>query len=172
MRRLTRNWQVKLASFVLAVHLWAFVRAEQESEQTLRVAVQAQILDPDYRLVGRPRPAAVEVRFAGKWRELGELALNKPTVVVPVRTVDGQRSFVLEPSLVHFPTGFRGTAQALDIRPRVVTLELQRVSRGAPQRATGRLPQHPRSPHDSVPPPGVAADTVVAPDTFPTAPAR
>ena len=153
-RRVTRNWQAKLAAFVLATQLWIFVRAEQTTEQSLRVPVEAQILDPDYRLASAPRPAVVEVRFSGKWRELGELALNKPVVVVPVRTVNGQRSFVLEPSLVHFPNGFRGGVQAMDVRPRVVTLDLQPVIRRAPRRAVG------------APVRGEARDSV-APDTLP-----
>lgn len=158
-RRWRHNWQIKVAALVLAILLWAFVRAEQATEQSLRVAVQPLILDPDFRAAGRPEPATVEVRFAGKWRELGELAINKPVIVLPIRNVGAQRSFMLEPSMVHLPTGFRGSVHAVDVRPRVVTLDLERAPRRAPRRS-GVLPalDLPRRP---------------APDTFPaTAPAQ
>ena len=131
-RRLTRNWQLKLAAVALAVLLWALVRAEQPTEQWVRAAVEAQILDPDYALNGEPDPAFVQVRFAGKWRELGELVLDKPVVVVHVRNVGRQRTFVMDPSMVRLPDGVRGRVNPIDVRPGLVKLNLVRAPIGAP----------------------------------------
>jgi hypothetical protein len=123
-----RNWQLKLAALALAVLLWALVRAEQPTEQWVRVRVEPQVLDPAYVLQGAPRPRVVQVRFAGKWRELGELAIEKPVVVLHVRNVGRQRSFVLEPSMVRLPDGLRGRVAAVDVRPALVSLELRRAA--------------------------------------------
>ena len=131
-RRLARNWQIKLAAVALAVLLWALVRAEQPTEQWVQAVVEAQILDPDFELRGAPEPAMVQVRFAGKWRELGELVLDKPVIVVHVRSVGRQRSFVLEPGMVRLPDGLRGRVNPIDVRPGLVRLDLARAAARAP----------------------------------------
>ncbi|HLL82049.1 MAG TPA: hypothetical protein VK420_05335 [Longimicrobium sp.] len=132
-RRVLRNWQLKLAALALAVLLWVLVRAEQPTEQWMQVRVEAQMLDPGYTLTAPPAPGLVQVRFAGKWREIGELALEKPVIVLHVRNVGQQRSFVLEPSMVRLPDGARGHVSAVDIRPALVKLALQPVTTpGAP----------------------------------------
>ena len=177
-RRLARNWPIKLAAVALAVLLWALVRAEQPTEQWVRVAVEAQVLDPDYALNGSPDPAAVEVRFAGTWRELGELVLDKPVIVVHVRNVGRQRSFVLEPSMVRLPDGVRGRVTAVDVRPGLVRLKLERATVTAPQPVTGTAPapRLPREPRDTVVPvPDTATaleDSFPAMDTLSVPPAR
>jgi hypothetical protein len=152
-RRLARNWQIKLAAVALAVLLWALVRAEQPTEQWVQAVVEAQILDPDYELRGTPDPATVQVRFAGRWRELGELVLDKPVIVVHVRNVGRQRSFVLEPSMVRLPDGVRGHVNPIDVRPGLVKLDLEPIATGAAQ------PDLPDT-----------AARGMAPDTIPAAP--
>ncbi|HEX8210366.1 MAG TPA: hypothetical protein VF584_09260 [Longimicrobium sp.] len=127
LRRAMRNWQLKLAALALAVLLWVLVRAEQPTEQWMQVQVEPQLLDPAYTLTAPPAPHVVQVRFAGKWREIGELALEKPVLVLHVRNVGRQRTFVLEPSMVRLPDGARGHVSALDVRPGLVKLALQPV---------------------------------------------
>ncbi len=126
-RRVLRNWQLKLAALALAVLLWVLVRAEQPTEQWMQVRVETQMLDPAYTLAAPPTPQVVQVRFAGKWREIGELALEKPVLVLHVRNVGRQRTFVLEPAMVRLPDGARGRVSALDVRPGLVRLALQPV---------------------------------------------
>jgi hypothetical protein len=122
-----RNWQLKLAALALAVLLWVLVRAEQPTEQWMQVQVEPQLLDPAFTLTAPPTPHVVQVRFAGKWREIGELALEKPVLVLHVRNVGRQRTFVLEPGMVRLPDGARGNVSALDVRPGLVRLALQPV---------------------------------------------
>jgi hypothetical protein len=93
----------------------------------MQVRVEAQLLDPAYTLTAPPTPGVVQVRFAGKWREIGELALEKPVLVLHVRNVGRQRTFVLEPGMVRLPDGARGHVSALDVRPALVKLALQPV---------------------------------------------
>ncbi len=124
-RRVLRNWQLKLAALALAVLLWVLVRAEQSTEQWMQVRVEAQLLDPAYTLTAPPAPGVVQVRFSGKWREIGELALEKPVLVLHVRNVGRQRTFALDPAMVRLPDGVRGRISALDVRPGLVKLELQ-----------------------------------------------
>ena len=126
LRGLARRWQLKLAAVGLAVLLWALVRAEQPTEQWVGVRVEPQVLDPDYVLNGAPAPMVVQVRFAGKWRELGKLALERPVIVLHIRSVGRQRTFVLEPSMVRLPDGIRGRVSAVDVRPRLVHVDLGR----------------------------------------------
>ncbi len=122
-----RNWQLKLAAVALAVLLWVLVRAEQPTEQWMQVRVETQLLDPAYTLTAPPTPRVVQVRFSGKWREIGELALEKPVLVLNVRNVGRQRTFVLEPAMVRLPDGARGHVSALDVRPVLVKLVLEPV---------------------------------------------
>lgn len=126
-RHLARNWQLKLAALGLAILLWALVRGEQQTEQWVRVRVEPQVLDPGFALNAPPRPDVVQVRFAGKWRELGEMALDKPVIVLHIRNVGRQRTFVLEPGMVRLPDGLRGRVSAVDVRPRLVSVGLART---------------------------------------------
>jgi hypothetical protein len=134
LRGFAQNWRLKLAALALAVLLWAVVSAEQVTTQWIPVRVEPVVRDPGYVLTGGPEPAEVRVRFTGAGRELWELALDRPTLVLPVRNVGDARSFVLDPQMVRLPDGLRVTPQ--DVRPAVVRLELQRVvTREVPVRA-------------------------------------
>jgi hypothetical protein len=135
LRGLTQNWRLKLAALALAVLLWAVVSAEQVTSQWIPVRVEPVVRDPGYVLTGGPEPAEVRVRFTGPGRELWELALDRPVLVLPVRDVGEARSFVLDPQMVRIPEGLRVSAR--EMRPAVVRLELQRL-------ATRELPVRPR----------------------------
>ncbi len=132
-RRLAQNWRLKLAALGLAVLLWAIVSAEQEDAQWIPVRVEPQLRDPDFVLTGPPDPREVEVRFAGPGRELWEVAIARPRIVLPVTDVGDRRTFALDPQNVRLPDGLRVRVQ--DVRPALVRLELQRLaSRTVPVR--------------------------------------
>ncbi|HYW07817.1 MAG TPA: hypothetical protein VE913_12735 [Longimicrobium sp.] len=133
-RRWARNWKLKLAALGFAILLWVVVRAEQRTEQWVPVRVDAQILDPDFELVGLPYPAHVEVRFAGRWRELGELALKRPAILLRVPEVGRHRVFILDHSMVRLPDQLRENVVPVDVRPARVRLNVRAVadSLGAP----------------------------------------
>jgi len=123
LRRATAHWKLKLAALALAVLLWVVFTAEQVTTQWIPVPVEAVVRDPGYVLVGQPDPAVVRVRFRGPGRELWEVALRPPALVLPVRDVGAARSFVVEASMVDVPERVR--AVATDVRPAVVRLDLQ-----------------------------------------------
>lgn len=129
---LTGNWQLKLAALALAILLWVVVSAEQITSQWLPVRVELADRDPTYLVTGGPYPAQVEVRFAGPGRELWELALERPVVVLPLRDIrDESQVFVLDPRMVRVPSGLSVAAQ--DVRPSSVRVQFQRVlSRDVP----------------------------------------
>ncbi|HET7459655.1 MAG TPA: hypothetical protein VFJ82_00350 [Longimicrobium sp.] len=134
-RTFTNQWRLKLASLALAIVLWGVVTAEQVTTQWIPVRVDAVVRDPDYLLDGGAEPATVRVRFRGPGRELWELALERPTLVLAVRNVGNARTFALDPNMVRVPEGLRGV-EATDVRPGVVRLDLQRqVTRSVPVRA-------------------------------------
>ena len=121
--RATAHWKLKLAALALAVLLWVVFSAEQVTTQWVNVPVEAVVRDPGYVLVGAPEPAVVRVRFRGPGRELWEVALRPPTLVLPVRDVGAARSFLVEPSMVEVPERYR--VVAADVRPAVVHLDLR-----------------------------------------------
>ena len=131
LRRATAHWKLKLAALALAILLWVVFTAEQVTTQWIPVPVEAVVRDPDYVLAGRPDPAVVRVRFRGPGRELWEVALRPPTLVLPVRDVGAARSFVVEAAMVDVPDRVR--AVATDVRPAVVRLDLQPAPPAAPR---------------------------------------
>lgn len=121
---LTYNWRLKLAALALAVLIWAAVSAEQETSQWIPVRVDAVVQDPEYVLAGAPDPAEVRVRFSGPGRELWELALDRPPLVLRLRDVGDRRAFALDGTMIRTPPGL----QVQDIRPAVVRVDLQRLT--------------------------------------------
>jgi hypothetical protein len=130
LRRATAHWKLKLAALALAILLWVVFSSEQVTTQWLPVPVDAVVRDPGYVLAGKPEPAVVRVRFRGPGRELWEVALRPPTLVLPVRDVGAARSFVVEASMVDVPEPAR--VVATDVRPAVVRLDLRSVPAAAP----------------------------------------
>jgi hypothetical protein len=102
--------------------------------QWVPVRVEARIADPEYVLTGGPDPPEVQVRFTGPGRELWELALDRPVLVLRVQNVDERRTFALDPRMVQVRGGL--TATPVDVRPPSVRLQLQQlVTRNVPVRA-------------------------------------
>lgn len=139
LRPLLVNGRLKLAALALALLLWVSVSAEEPASQWLTVPVEVALLDPMHTLVGGPVPSQVEVRFSGPGRDLWELALNRPSLVLPVRNAEeDDQIFVLDPEMVRVPQNLEVAAR--DVRPSSVRLLLQRlVRREVPVRV--RIPE-------------------------------
>jgi hypothetical protein len=127
LRRLASHWKLKLAALAGSVLLWVVFSSEQITTQWIAVRVEPVVRNPAYVLTGGPDPQVVRVRFRGAGRELWEAALRPPTLVLPVRDVGPSRSFALEPQMVDVPESYRGVT-ALDVRPGVVRLDLERLA--------------------------------------------
>ncbi|MDQ3556193.1 MAG: hypothetical protein M3409_05390 [Gemmatimonadota bacterium] len=121
------NGRLKLAALAFALLLWVGVSAEQPASQWLAVPVEVALRDPGYVLAGGPVPAEVQVRFSGPGRDLWELALNRPALVLPVRGSGAEGGiFLLDPQMVQMPRG--GAVAAQDVRPSSVRLILERLA--------------------------------------------
>lgn len=93
---LRRNWTLKLSALGLAVILWAARRVETPTRQPLPgVPVEVQLEDPSYALAGQPVPPTVELRVGGPSRALFQLALDPPSIVVPMEEVTGSDTTVV-----------------------------------------------------------------------------
>jgi YbbR domain-containing protein len=133
LRGFTHNWRLKLAALGLAVLIWAVVSSEQVTTQWIPVRIDPVVRDPEYVLGGAAEPAEVRVQFVGPGRELWELALDRPRLVLPLSNVGERRAFPVDPSMLRIPTGLSVRVQ--DIRPAVVRVDLQRLtSRTVPVR--------------------------------------
>lgn len=84
---LTRNWQLKLAAFAIAVLLWIVVRLDSANRQSIPAQVQIENTDPDWALVGEPLPGTVEVLFGGPAGEILNVAVEGTSVRVPIDAV-------------------------------------------------------------------------------------
>jgi hypothetical protein len=153
---LAANWRLKLAALGLTLLLWAVVSAEQVTSQWVPARVEAVIGDPEYVLTGGPDPPTVEVRFTGPGRELWDLALERPTLLLPVENVDERRTFAVEPRMVRLRAGL--TATPVDVRPRSVRLQLQQL-------VTRNVPVQPRIGESSLARYVLADDVEVVPAT-------
>ncbi|WP_420129775.1 YbbR-like domain-containing protein [Longimicrobium sp.] len=128
------NWRLKLAALGLAVLIWAAVSAEQVTSQWIPVRIDPVVRDPEFVLAGAPDPAEVRVRFSGPGRELWELAIDRPSIVLPLADIGNRRAFALDASMLRIPSGLSVNVQ--DIRPAVVRVDVQRLaSRVIPVRA-------------------------------------
>jgi YbbR domain-containing protein len=128
---LTANWRLKGAALGLALLLWAVISAEQVTTQWVPARVEVTVADPEYVLTGGPDPPEVQVRFTGPGRELWDLALDRPTLLLRVQNVGERRVFALDPRMVQVRGGL--SVSAVDVRPPSVRLELQQlVSREVP----------------------------------------
>ena len=126
-RRLAENGRLKLAALALAVLLWAVVSAEQVTSRWLPVAVQVEVRDPEFVRESGPSPAEVSVRFSGPARELWELAVRRPTLVLRVDQVrEGRSVYLVDPQMVRLPREL--SVSASDVRPATVRLGFQRVA--------------------------------------------
>jgi hypothetical protein len=138
-----RNWTLKLSAFGVALLLWVAVRAESENVQEIAgVPVQVEVADPRWALLGQATPTSVTVRFGGPSRELIAMALNRPSVVIPLDEIASEDTVVLiQPSWVR--TQATGVT-ADDIQPSSVRLAFEPVDRRTFTPAlhlTGELPR-------------------------------
>jgi YbbR domain-containing protein len=125
-RSLTQNWKLKLLAFALAVLLWVVVSAEQVTSNWIPVPLQVRVSDPQYRLIVSSVPSEVEVRFSGPGRELWDLVVRRPPLVLSVADVDSTAQVIpLDPDMVQVPTQL--AVRPLDVRPGAVTLDFHRV---------------------------------------------
>ncbi len=141
---LSRNLTLKLSAFGVALLLWVAVRAEAPSRQELRdIPVRVDLGDPQWAVNGLPSPSTVTVRLGGPSRELLGMALDRPTVVIPMDQVTSSDTLVqLSTSWVRIQD--RPGVIVEDIQPSSVRLDLEpveRVTLPVASRLEGELPE-------------------------------
>jgi YbbR domain-containing protein len=93
---LSTNWTLKLAALGLAILLWTSVRVDTDNRQGLPgVPVRIDLTDPRWAVLGDPMPTNVEVRFTGPTRELFRMALDRPSLLVPIDEVTSPDTTIL-----------------------------------------------------------------------------
>lgn len=135
LRTITHHWQLKLLALALAVLLWGVVSGEQMQTASFRVPLEVRVTDPAHQLVDGAAPNDVAVRFLGPARDLVDLQLRRPQVVLEVPEVESaDQEFRLEPAMVQVP-GELSTVRALSVEPRRLRLRFRRLgSRTVPVR--------------------------------------
>jgi YbbR domain-containing protein len=144
LRAVTNNWRLKLLAFALATLLWVVVGADQITSQWLNIPLQVELQDERWELVEDAVPREVAVRFVGPARELIDVAMDRPRVVLRITRVDAlTQSFPLSPGMVQMQR--LPTISAQDVRPGQIRLQFERLSsREVPVRVeVGREPRAP-----------------------------
>jgi YbbR domain-containing protein len=126
---LTRNWTLKISALGLALLLWISVRVEAPNRQELSgVPVRVDLADPGWALTDPPSPATVQVRFGGPSRELLRMAMDRPTLVIPMDQVaSGDTTVILRNQWVRVQD--RAGVVVEDIQPPMVRLVLEPIER-------------------------------------------
>jgi YbbR domain-containing protein len=127
LKAVTRNWKLKLLAFAMALLLWIVVSADQITSQWINVPLQVELQDDGWELVDASVPADVSVRFIGAARELFDVTMDRPRVVLRVTEVESAtQSFALDASMVRTARARAFSAQ--DIRPGQVRLRFERLA--------------------------------------------
>lgn len=126
---LTRNWTLKLSAFGIALLLWASVRVEAPSRQSVSdVPVRVNLTDPQWTLLEEPSPSAVTVRFGGPSRDLIRMALDRPSIMIPMDQVtSADTTLVLRNEWVRVQD--RPNVVVEEIRPSSIRLRLEPIQR-------------------------------------------
>jgi len=106
------NVGLKLASFVLALLLYAHVVTEQPKQEVLRVTVACSGLADTLAILGKP-PTDIDVTFRGKWKDLIRLRLSNSLLPIDLASVG--------------PGPFRHEITAEEISERALPPELAKV---------------------------------------------
>lgn len=127
LRFFTENWRLKLLAIALALLLWVVVSAEQVTSQWIPVPLVVEENDPQFELLSGPEIDEVQVRFTGSGRDLMELAIRKPPLVLSIERVQATtQEFRLQPSMVRLPTQLAVNAQ--EVRAPVIRLTFHRLA--------------------------------------------
>ncbi len=123
----TRHWQLKLSALAMAVMLWTVPRFEAQSRQRYEgVRVRVDLNDPEWALKGEPIPPTVSVTLSGPARDLIALAVDRPSVVIPVEEVmSSDTTVLLRFPWVRIPEGQRVNVE--EVRPGAVELAFERI---------------------------------------------
>ena len=126
---LTERLGLKLAALFFAIVLWLVVSAEEPTEEVIVVRF-TPALDSGVVLVGEVPP--VRALVVGSGRELLKLYNAPPVIVRHVAGSGASRDSTrieLGPADVDLPAGVNAVVR--DVRPRVITLHLERAARVA-----------------------------------------
>jgi YbbR domain-containing protein len=127
LRFLIDNWQLKLLALALAVLLWVVVSAEQVTSQWIPVPLQIEENDPNFELMAGEIIEEVNVRFTGSGRDLMELAIRKPPLVLAINQVQSSsQEFRLEPAMVQVPSQLSVNAQ--EVRAPLIRLSFRQLA--------------------------------------------
>ncbi|HEU4570333.1 MAG TPA: hypothetical protein VFS07_07165 [Gemmatimonadales bacterium] len=127
LRRLTRNWPLKLTSLLLAILLWVVATLEEPVTRYVRARLE---LEPPAGRELSGAPPTVTVRLAGAARELLKLGGRPVTVTKTVTdTAEGRLSLPLETSDVLLPRGVQ--ASVVEVLPATVPVRVMGVGAAA-----------------------------------------
>ena len=123
---LTRNWSLKLLSFVLAVVLWITLVPEEKTygERTLAVPLETRNIPADMELVEKA-VSVVDVTVRATNRLLGQVTSNDLTAVLDLKNAAvTQEDFALDASMIVVPPNVK----AVRVFPPKAHLKLERAS--------------------------------------------
>ena len=121
----TRNWGLKLLSFLLAIVLWLTIGSEEKvfGERTIPVTLETRNIPSDMELVEKSI-SVVDVTVRAPNRLLGQLTAIDITAVLDLtRATPSQEEYALDPSLIIVPP----SAMAVRVFPSKAHIKLERT---------------------------------------------
>jgi YbbR domain-containing protein len=123
---LTRNWALKLLSFVLAVILWLTVVPEEKiyGERTLSVPLETRAIPASMELVEKS-VSTVDITVRATNRLLGQLTVADIEAVLDLKRAGvTQEDYALEPSMIVVPPDVK----AVRVFPSKVHIKLEKAN--------------------------------------------
>jgi YbbR domain-containing protein len=123
---LTRNWSLKLLSFVLALVLWITLVPEEKTygERTLAVPLETRNIPQDLELIEKA-VSVVDVTVRATNRLLGQVTSNDLTAVLDLKNAAvAQEDYALDASMVVVPPNVK----AVRVFPPKAHLKLERAN--------------------------------------------
>lgn len=120
---LTKNWELKLISFLIAFILWISLIPEERTflEKTLSVPLEVHNVPANLELVEKP-PETVDIKIRAPQSLMPKITPATVHVVLDLQMADvRQTEYPLTPNMISLPPG----AEVKDIHPSQVSLRLE-----------------------------------------------
>ena len=123
LKKITRNWHIKLISIALAFVLWVYVENLKEIEHSYTVLVEIRNIPAEH-MVSNELPIHVNVILKGNERNLQQIEGSNIKAYVDIKnTTEGERRGIVKIDKNGIPT----RVSIKEINPRAVDIKIEKI---------------------------------------------